>query len=114
MWALSTVYGKKDIASSGPLPAGHERRGSVIVLKFTHTDGGLVARGGDLRGFTVAGADGEWKPATAKIEGDHVVVSSPEVAEPKFVRYAWEQNPNVNLFNGAGIPASPFRTDSEH
>ena len=114
MWALATVYGKKDIASSGPLPAGHERRGSEIVLSFTHTDGGLVARGGDLRGFTIAGADGEWKPATAKIDGDHVVVSAPDVAEPKFVRYAWENNPSVNLYNGAGIPASPFRTDPEH
>jgi sialate O-acetylesterase len=114
MWALSTVYGKKDIVSSGPLPAGHQQRGAEIVLKFTHTDGGLVARGGDLRGFTLAGADGEWKPAIAKIEGDKVVVSATGLTEPKYVRYAWENNPSVNLYNGAGIPASPFRTDPEH
>jgi sialate O-acetylesterase len=113
MWALSTVYGKKEIASSGPLPAGHERRGSEIVLSFQHTDGGLVARGGELRGFTIAGADGQWEPAVARIEGERVVVSASDLADPVAVRYAWETNPDVNFFNGAGLPASPFRTDTE-
>jgi sialate O-acetylesterase len=112
MWALSTVYGKKDIASSGPLPAGHERRGSEMVLSFQHADGGLVAKGGELRGFTIAGADGQWKPAAARIDGEHVIVSAPDVPEPVAVRYAWETNPDVNFFNGAGLPASPFRTDT--
>jgi sialate O-acetylesterase len=111
LWALGTVYGKSG-PTSGPLPAGHERRGSSLVVSFTHTDGGLVAKGGELRTFEVAGADGEWKPATAKIEGDKVVVSSPEVATPTAARYAWSNFPDCNLFNGAGLPASPFRTDS--
>jgi sialate O-acetylesterase len=111
LWALGTVYGKKVPATSGPLPAGHEIRGSEVVLKFTHTDGGLVSTGGDLKGFVIAGADHEWKPATAKIAGQQVIVSHPEVKQPVAVRYAWENFPDCNLANGAGLPASPFRTD---
>ncbi|QOV89790.1 sialate O-acetylesterase [Humisphaera borealis] len=110
-WALATVYGKSDVAAMGPLPAGHEIKGGSIVLKFTHAHGGLVAKGGTLTGFTIAGEDRKFVPAVAKIEGDTVVVSSPDVAKPTAVRYAWQDNPVCNLFNGAGLPASPFRTD---
>ena len=99
-------------AISGPLPAGHEIRGSEVVLKFKHTEGGLVAKGGDLKGFVIAGADHAWKPATAKIAGEQVIVSNPEVKQPIAVRYAWENFPECNLANGAGLPASPFRTDT--
>ncbi|MBM3871496.1 MAG: sialate O-acetylesterase [Verrucomicrobia bacterium] len=109
-WALGTVYGQK-VATSGPLPAGHQVRGSEIVLSFKHTDGGLTAKGGDLKGFVIAGADQQWKPASARIEGDKVIVSSAEVKQPTATRYAWENWPTCNLFNGAGLPASPFRTD---
>lgn len=111
LWALGTVYGKKVPATSGPLPAGHEVRGREVVLKFTHTDGGLVAKDGDLKGFVIAGEDKQWKPAQAKIDGGKVIVSSPEVPKPAAVRYAWENFPACNLTNGAGLPASPFRTD---
>lgn len=111
LWALGTVYGQKVPATSGPLPAGHTVRGGEIVLNFKHTDGGLVARGGPLAGFTVAGVDRVWKPAQARIAGATVVVASPEVAAPVAVRYAWENLPTATLFNGAGLPASPFRTD---
>ncbi|MEQ2006498.1 MAG: sialate O-acetylesterase [Limisphaerales bacterium] len=109
-WALGTVYGQK-IATSGPLPAGHQVRGSEVVLSFKHTDGGLTAKGGELKGFVIAGADKQWKPATARIEGDKVIVSSADVKQPTAVRYAWENWPTCNLYNGAGLPASPFRTD---
>ncbi len=112
LWALGAVYEKKVPAISGPLPAGHEIRGSEVVLKFKHTEGGLVAKGGDLKGFVIAGADHAWKPATAKIAGDQVIVSNPEVKAPVAVRYAWENFPECNLANGAGLPASPFRTDT--
>lgn len=112
LWALGTVYGQKVAATSGPLPAGHDVRGREIVLRFTHTNSGLVAKGGALQGFVIAGDDREWKPAVARIDGDRVVVSSPEVATPVAVRYAWENFPTCNLFNGAGLPATPFRTDS--
>jgi sialate O-acetylesterase len=109
-WALGTVYGIS-VATSGPLPAGHEIRDHEIVLKFTHADGGLVAKDGDLRGFVVAGEDKQWKPAQARIDGEGVIVSSSDVPQPRAARYAWENNPSCNLYNAAGLPASPFRTD---
>jgi len=98
-------------AVSSPLPAGQSVRGEEIVLRFQHASGGLVAKGGELKGFVVAGADRRWQPARARIDGDTVVVSSPEVKAPVAVRYAWENLPTCNLYNGAGLPASPFRTD---
>ena len=111
LWALGEVYGRKVPATSGPLPAGHEVRGSEIVLSFQHTEGGLKTPGGALTGFTIAGADRQWKPAQARIDGTRVVVSSGDVPQPVAVRYAWQDWPTCNLTNGAGLPASPFRTD---
>ncbi len=111
LWALGTVYEQKVAATSGPLPAGHEIRGKEIVLSFKHANGGLVAKDGALTGFQIAGADHQWSPAQARIVGDTVVVTSPSVAAPLAARYAWENFPTCNLFNAAGLPASPFRTD---
>lgn len=110
-WALADVYKKPGFASCGPLPSGSEIKGDEIVITFSHADGGLVAEGGALKGFAIAGADKKWVRATAKISGSTVVVNSPDIKEPKAVRYAWANNPDCNLQNGAGIPASPFRTD---
>jgi hypothetical protein len=84
-----------------------------IVLKFDHIDGGLVAKDGQWRGFAVAGADKQFVWAEATIEGDTVVVSSDEVKDPVAVRHGWSANPKCNLYNKAGLPASPFRTDSD-
>jgi sialate O-acetylesterase len=112
LWALGDVYGLGVPATSGPLPAGHTIRGNEIVVTFTHTNGGLVARGGELKGFVIAGADQQWQPAQARIQESAVVVTSPDVTEPLAVRYAWENLPSCNLYNGAGLPASPFRTDN--
>ncbi len=112
LWALGEVYGQKVAATSGPLLAAHEVRGSEVVISFKHTEGGLTAREGNLKGFVVAGEDRQWKPANARIDGGKVIVASPEVMKPVAVRYAWEPNPDCNLFNGAGLPASPFRTDN--
>ena len=78
------------------------------MLSFTHTNGGLVAKGDALKGFVVAGEDKQWKPATARIEGNKVIVSSADVPKPVAARYAWLDNPDCNLFNGAGLPASPL------
>lgn len=111
LWVLGEVYGKKVAATSGPLPAGHELRGSEIVLSFTHADGGLKAKDGRLKGFVIAGEDKQFQPAQATIEGDKIVVASDTVKKPVAVRYAWAANPDCNLCNGAGLPASPFRTD---
>ncbi len=110
-WALGSVYAQKVAATSGPLPAGHEIRGREMILRFRHTEGGLVAQGGPLTGFAVAGADRKWAPAQARLVGNTVVISAPEVPAPVAARYAWENFPTCNLYNGAGLPASPFRTD---
>lgn len=106
-WALGEVYHKEVADTSGPLIDKATVKGGTFVLTFTHAKG-LNAKG-DLAEFEVAGADGKWQPAEAKIEGETVIVSSKAVAEPKQVRYAWKDNPAATLFNGAGIPASPFR-----
>jgi sialate O-acetylesterase len=111
-WALGTVYGQTVASVSGPLFAGAEIKGSEVVCSFTHADGGLAAKEGELKGFVIAGADQKWVPAQAKIAGSAVVVSSSDVKAPAAVRYAWAADPACNLFNGAGLPASPFRTDT--
>ena len=111
-WALGTVYGKNVPAISGPLPAGSTISGNAITISFQHTNGGLKSiTGGPLTGFQIAAADQQWKPAEAKIVGETVIVSSGEVAQPVAVRYAWKDWPDYSLANGAGLPASPFRTD---
>ena len=111
LWALGTVYGRKVAATSGPLPVGHEIHDAEVVLRFSHTEGGLVAKDGELRGFIIAGKDKLWQPAKARIVGEMVIASSPDLPHPVAVRYAWENYPVCNLYNGAGLPASPFRTD---
>jgi sialate O-acetylesterase len=109
--ALAKHYGKK-VAYSGPTLASVERLPGSIRLHFAHTDGGLVVKGAKLEEFAIAGEDRKWYWAEARIEGDTVVVSSPSVPNPKEVRYAWQSNPAATLFNGAGLPAGPFRTDT--
>ena len=81
------------------------------MLEFDHVGRGLVAQGGELKGFTVAGEDRKWVNARAAIRGDRVIVSSPQVSHPVAVRYGWANYPVVNLGNKEGLPASPFRTD---
>jgi hypothetical protein len=93
------------------LPTEHEVKGDSITVTFLHADGGLVAKGGEVKGFVIAGEDQQWKLAQARIVGKTVVISSSEVSRPVAVRYAWSADPDCNLFNEAGLPASPFRTD---
>jgi sialate O-acetylesterase len=81
-------------------------------LHFAHTDGGLVVKGAKLAEFAIAGEDRKWYWADARIKGKSIIVSSPLVPNPKEVRYAWQSNPAATLFNGAGLPAGPFRTDT--
>ena len=110
--ALANVYGRQ-IEFSGPVLAGMQIKGADIVLHFTHA-AGLSAKGGPLQWFQVAGPDGSYVSATATIQGDNVVVHSDQVMSPVSVRYAWDNYPDgANLVNGAGLPAAPFRTDSE-
>jgi sialate O-acetylesterase len=86
-------------------------KGNRIELEFTHADHGLLAKGDMLKGFTISGADKKFYSARAIISGNKVVVTSGAVANPVAVRYAWANNPVCNLYNGANLPASPFRTD---
>jgi sialate O-acetylesterase len=110
LWARARAYGEK-IPYTGPLPAGQTIANGEVTLAFSNADGGLAAKDGELKGFAIAGRDRKWVWAKARIDGDKVVVSSPEVKSPVAVRYAWADNPACNLTNGAGLPASPFRTD---
>lgn len=110
--AEKLAYGDTKLVSSGPLYKSASVTGNKIVVFFTNTGSGLMAKGGKLMRFAIAGADKQFVWADAQIEGDKVVVSSPEIAEPKYVRYAWADNPDgANLYNKEGLPASPFRTD---
>jgi sialate O-acetylesterase len=109
--ALANYYGEK-VVYAGPALASVERLPDSIRLHFAHADGGLVVKGDKLGEFSIAGEDRKWYWADAHIEGDSVVVSSPSVPNPKEVRYAWQSNPAATLFNGAGLPAGPFRTDN--
>ncbi|WP_166823227.1 sialate O-acetylesterase [Thalassoroseus pseudoceratinae] len=112
-WALGDVY-DFDIVTSGPVPSGHEIKNGEVIVSFRHVGDGLRAKSGELKGFVIAGTDGQWKPATAKIRDNVVVVSHPEISSPVAVRYAWKANPDGNLTNSAGLPASPFRISDDH
>ena len=109
--ALAKEYGKH-VVYSGPTLDSVKRDHGAIRLGFSHADGGLVTKGAKLEEFEIAGDDRKWYWADARIEGNTVVVSSPSVPNPTQVRYAWQSNPAATLFNGAGLPATPFRTDS--
>jgi len=123
LWAEAKVYGRKDLVYSGPMYKSMKVDGDKVVLAFDHVGGGLVVgkkdglapmqavAGGELKGFSIAGDDKKFVWADAAIVGDTVVVSSKDVAKPASVRYAWSNNPECNLYNKEGLPASPFRTD---
>ena len=109
--ARAKTYGQQ-VAFSGPLFKSMTIAGSAIRLTFDHVEGGLKAKDGKLSGFAVAGADQKWAWAEARIDGDEVVVSCATIPKPVAVRYAWEMGPVASLFNGIGLPAAPFRSDT--
>jgi sialate O-acetylesterase len=135
-WALARDYGQKDLEVSGPIYREMKVEGDKIRIFFDHADAGLMVGkkkgrapvvedpAGTLKWFAIAGADPasptgsaaagkKWVWADAVIDGKTVVVSSPKVKAPVAVRYAFRQNPvGANLYNRAGLPASPFRTDT--
>ncbi len=110
LWALNQVYGKAT-EFSGPVFESMKVEGSSVRVSFSHLGGGLVSSDGEpLRWFALAGADGKFVFAQAKIDGDSVLVSSQEIASPVAVRYAWVQNPEkANFYSKAGLPAVPFK-----
>ncbi len=109
--ARHIAYGE-DIVYSGPIYKSMQVEENQIVLSFDHIGSGLTAKGDKLEGFAIAGNDRKFVWADAEIQGDQILVSSPKVAEPAAVRYAWANNPECNLYNKEGLPASPFRTDA--
>jgi sialate O-acetylesterase len=111
-WALAKDYGRPNVVFSGPKFKSMEVKGNAAIISFDYADGGLVSRDGKpLTWFTIAGADGKFVPATAAIDGDTVVVTSPDVSVPTTVRFAWDELAMPNLSNKAGLPALPFRSD---
>ncbi|RYX83870.1 9-O-acetylesterase [bacterium] len=109
--ALAKIYGQK-VEYTGPSFGSLKIEGNTARVNLTHAGGFKTSDGGAPRTFALQGADGKWYAATARIEGSSVLLSSDAVPAPKAVRYAWANNPDVNLFNSAGLPANPFRTDA--
>ena len=103
------AYGE-EIEYSGPLFRQVTPEEDGLRVWLDHATGGLKAKGDVLKGFEIAGADQVFAPATARIEGATVVVSNAKITTPVFVRYGWAANPDCNLYNGEGLPASPFRS----
>ncbi|MCX6604158.1 MAG: sialate O-acetylesterase [Acidobacteria bacterium] len=110
--ARHVAYGETGFVYSSPLYRQVTVEEGGMRVWFDHAGTGLKTRdGGAVKGFMIAGRDGKFWPAVGRIEGDAVVVSHPEVKEPRAVRYAWDYNPEANLVNSAGLPASLFRSD---
>ncbi|GAC1451910.1 MAG: sialate O-acetylesterase [Chitinophagaceae bacterium] len=113
--AAEKVVYNKEVVYSGPVYQSMKTDGNKIILQFTHTGSGLLARDkyGYLKGFAIAGSDQHFVWANALIDGDKIIVYSNAVQNPVAVRYAWGNNPDdADLYNKEGIPASPFRTDT--
>lgn len=113
--AKKVAYGEEDIVYSGPVYRSSEAEGNRVILAFDHVGSGLVSGNGEELGhFAIAGADRKFRWAKAIIEDNRVVVWNDQIKEPKYVRYAWADNPRfANLYNKEGLPASPFRVEIE-
>jgi sialate O-acetylesterase len=111
---LGAVYGEKGITVNGPELAEARTEGGKVILRFNNTEGGLMAKGGSLKGFAIADSLFRWVWADAEIKGDTVVLSAPTVDKPEGVRYAYQDLPEqgATLCNKAGMPAASFRTDT--
>jgi sialate O-acetylesterase len=108
--ARKVAYGDDKVVYSGPVYSSYKTKGNRIYISFQNTGGGLEARGGELKYFSIAGEDGKFAWAKAKIEKKRVVVWNDEIQHPVSVRYAWADNPaGANLYNKEGLPAAPFR-----
>ena len=109
--ALAKTYGFDQVAFSGPIYREMKREGKRIRLYFDHAENGLLAKGGALTHFTIAGSDQNFVPAKAKIDANTIVVYNKKLKDPVAVRFAWDNIAEPNLFNGDNLPASTFRTD---
>jgi len=105
--AQARIYGKA-VEYSGPVLKTATLERNIVRVRYDHLGGGLVVRGERLDGFALAGANRKWVWADAKIDGDDVLVWSPLVNEPKFLRYDYVDVPRYCLWNKAGLPAAPL------
>ena len=112
LWALAKTYDVKGVDYSGPLYKTMKIEDSRIRIYFDYADKGLSVKGDSLNHFTIAGSDSVFLQAKAKIEGNSVVVWNDNIKNPLAVRYGWSNTAELNLYNSAGLPASPFRTDN--
>jgi len=109
--AEGLVYGRTNLCMS-PQFREYKVEGSKIRLSFDYAQGGLLIRStGAANSFAICGKDRVWHWAAAKIDKDGIVVWSDEISDPKAVRYAWANNPVMTIYNEAGLPLLPFRTD---
>jgi sialate O-acetylesterase len=109
--ARALVYGEPQLTYSGPLFRTVTTEGAALRVWFDSAKNGLVSHGPRLEGFEIAGADGKFVPATARIDGSTVVVEARGVSQPKAVRYGWASFTNANLFNKENLPASTFTSE---
>ena len=112
LWALANDY-EKELVYSGPIPAETETENNQLIIRFDHTGGGLTIKENVPNQFEIAGKDGTFFPAEVNIEGDELRLSSPKVANPENVRYAYKNAADASLFNEAGLPAPSFTTEEK-
>jgi sialate O-acetylesterase len=112
LWALAKTYNFKRINYSGPLYKAMAMEGDRIRIYFDYAGKGLSVKGGEFIHFTITGSDSVFLPAKARIEDNSVIVWNETVKNPIAVRYGWNNTAELNLYNSAGLPASPFRTDN--
>ncbi len=110
--ALRDTYGKKNLVADSPAYESHRIEGNKARVKFKNTHGGLKTKGDNVVGFAIAGADDNFVWADARIDGDEVVVWSDQVDAPESIRFAYSQFKECDLYNAAGFPVVPFRTDT--
>ncbi len=112
LWALANTYARDDVVYCGPMFSHARTMNGSIQINFTKESvaGGLVIDGDSATCFEIAGMDGIFYPASVSIDGPSLLVSHPEISQPAFVRFAWSNTAEPNLFNTAGLPAAPFRT----
>ena len=110
-WALAKDYGFKNVTFSGPVYKSMKINGKTIQLSFDFAEKGLMAKGGSLREFEIAGTDKQFYPAEAFIKDNTVVVFAIPVVHPVYVRYAWKNFMHPNFYNQQGLPAVPFNTE---